>query len=221
MAWRSPLRLSRCRSVRPELAGRGAAPVRRARAASLCRRSGLSPAVASSCAATSGPDAEQGVESGCGGGHECSEPAGGLGAFGGEGCDALGQGAQGGGGGLGGVVEVVLVDGQVAAGGQQGGWGQAAELAPQGFRGGHDDGAELVERGGAGLDRAAAGHLQHADGFDRAGAEFGHGGGPSGQHRPGGCDRVDRVGLAQAATLGPVRGACQKDCVTVLTGLTS
>ncbi len=54
-AARSPPRLRRCRSVRPLLAGSGAAPHRCARAASERSRSGLSQAVASNCPATSGP----------------------------------------------------------------------------------------------------------------------------------------------------------------------
>ena len=51
----SPPRLSRCRSVRPELAGSGAAPHRCANDPSDRSRSGLSPAVTSSWPATSTP----------------------------------------------------------------------------------------------------------------------------------------------------------------------
>lgn len=48
LAWRSPPRPSRCRSVRPEEAGTGAAPHGVANAASVRRRSGLSPAATKS-----------------------------------------------------------------------------------------------------------------------------------------------------------------------------
>ena len=62
MAARSPPRLRRCRSVRPELAGMGAAPQRWARAASVRSRSGLSPAVVEQLPGDVGADAEQGAE---------------------------------------------------------------------------------------------------------------------------------------------------------------
>ena len=48
LAWRSPPRESRCRSVRPELTGMGAVPHRAANEAEERSRSGLSPAVISS-----------------------------------------------------------------------------------------------------------------------------------------------------------------------------
>jgi hypothetical protein len=55
LACRSPPRYSRCRSVRPEDTGIGAAPHSRAKDASDRSRSGLSPAVTSSCPAVSTP----------------------------------------------------------------------------------------------------------------------------------------------------------------------
>src|SRR5580704_8989407 len=55
LAWRSPLRLSRWRSCLPLLASIGEAPQRCAKAASSCRRSGLSPAVTNNAEAASGP----------------------------------------------------------------------------------------------------------------------------------------------------------------------
>lgn len=55
LAWRSPPRCSRCRSVRPQETGIGAAPHSRAKDASERSRSRLSPAVTSSCPAVSAP----------------------------------------------------------------------------------------------------------------------------------------------------------------------
>ena len=55
LAARSPPRLSRCRSVRPEDAATGEEPQSAAKDASVLRRWGLSPAVTRSCAATSVP----------------------------------------------------------------------------------------------------------------------------------------------------------------------
>jgi hypothetical protein len=55
---------------------------------------------------------------------------------------------------------------------------------------------QLVERGGAGLDRAAAGHAQRPDALHRAGAGLPCAARGAGQHRPGRGDRIDRIGLA-------------------------
>lgn len=55
LAWRCPPRLSRCRSVRPEEAGTGAAPHCAANAAFVPRYSGISPAVTKSPTAVSVP----------------------------------------------------------------------------------------------------------------------------------------------------------------------
>ena len=55
LAWRSPPREGRCRSVRPELTGIGAAPHRAANEAQERSPSGLSPAMISRLALMTGP----------------------------------------------------------------------------------------------------------------------------------------------------------------------
>ena len=65
------------------------------------------------------------------------------------------------------------------------------------MRGGDQQGYELVDGGGTGLD--GPGQVQDADRFDGSITGFGDRGGPPGDHRIGGGVGVQRVGLA----LGP------------------
>lgn len=58
--------------------------------------------------------------------------------------------------------------------------------------------------GGAGFDQLIAGFLEHSDGFDRAGAGAGCGGGVAGLDRGCGADRVFGVGFAGPAAFLPV-----------------
>src|SRR5439155_23851456 len=91
---------------------------------------------------------------------------------------------------------------QRRAGGEQGGRGQAGQTRAERGGGGDDEAVELVERRGAGLDRAGPHGAQHTDRLHDADAGLGGGGGIAGLHRGGGVDRILRVGLAFLPTFG-------------------
>ncbi|MFG2791851.1 hypothetical protein [Streptomyces sp. NPDC048419] len=76
-------------------------------------------------------------------------------------------------------------------------------LGADGVRRGDEDLPDLVEGGGAGLGGGPGGVVQSTDAGDAV--VLGRAGGPAGQS--GSCGRVgvDRIGLADAPTLGPVR----------------
>ncbi|ODA69324.1 hypothetical protein APS67_006533 [Streptomyces sp. AVP053U2] len=82
-----------------------------------------------------------------------------------------------------------------------------------GLRGGDEDVTDLIERGGAGLDRRAGGVVQGAYPKDRV--VLGSAVGSSGQGGAGGGVGVDRVGLAGAAAFGPVGAVDLDDLVSV------
>jgi len=79
------------------------------------------------------------------------------------------------------------------------------QLVTEMLDGADEQGLDLVDRGRGGLDGAVAGDRQCSQGFDGSLAVFGHGGGLPGEHGPSGGLSVDRVALAFAAAVGPVR----------------
>jgi hypothetical protein len=85
------------------------------------------------------------------------------------------------------------------------GSGQASQFLPQRLGGGDDQAAELVAGLGAGLDRAAAGHLQGPDRFHRAvtGFRLTRRLAVQGGQRGGDC--IGGIGLAAPAPRLPVR----------------
>jgi hypothetical protein len=82
--------------------------------------------------------------------------------------------------------------------------GQRPKAAAQRLRGAHDQTGELVAGGGAGLERAAAGHAQRADGLHAAIAPLGGACGRASQRGPCRCLGVDGIGLALAAAGAPI-----------------
>jgi hypothetical protein len=98
----------------------------------------LSPAVVSSCPATSGIGAEQVAGAGRDGGDDRGEPPVGDGDLGGECVDAGGERAQLGFGGLDRVGQVGGVDGQRGAPSQKGDRAEADQFGVQRFGGGGD-----------------------------------------------------------------------------------
>src|SRR5205823_5612181 len=80
-----------------------------------------------------------------------------------------GDGAQRGGGRGGGIVEVVVGGGQAGAAVDERGSGQTGQGGAQRLGCGGEQPVQLVRRGGAGLDRAAAADPQGPNRLDRAG----------------------------------------------------
>ena len=107
MAWRSPLRLSRCRWTRPLLAGTGATPHRWATAASEVIGSGLSPALVRSWPETSAPTPGRASRGGRDLADELRDVVIGVADLFAELLVASGESAQGGLGGLFGVAALV------------------------------------------------------------------------------------------------------------------
>ena len=93
----------------------------------------------------------------------------------------------------------------------QRGWGQRGQLVAQRWRGGHQDGSQLVHRRSAGLDRRGAGAAGDAQQLDWPVAGLRDGGGVVGQHRPGGGIGVDTVGLAAENMAGGPVGVVDID----------
>jgi hypothetical protein len=94
---------------------------------------------------------------------------------------------------------------ELGAGAGEVGLAQLAELGAERVVGFDEQALDLVERLGAGLDGAAAGHQQRPQFTDDAAAVFGDGGDLAGQHRAGGILGVDGVAFAAPAPPGPVR----------------
>ena len=113
-----------------------------------------------------------------------------------------GQAAQGVGGGGGHVGRRGV--GQVGAASDQRRAGQAGQGFAQCRVGADDDGFELVDGLGAGLDRGGAGQAEHAQHLHRPVAGLGGAVGSPGQDGVGGGDGVDGVGFAVAAAGGTV-----------------
>jgi hypothetical protein len=92
----------------------------------------------------------------------------------------------------------LAVDAEGGTASDQGGLGQARQRFAEVSWSAYKQAPELVQRGGAGLDRATAGDAQHSNGLHRAGARLRNPVGPSGQRGPRGRE-LERIGLALAA----------------------
>ena len=197
LAWRSPPRLRRWRVVWPLEAGRGLAPQRAAKDASLWRRWGLSPAAMRSAAAVSGPTPWAASRAGLAAAHRArSSPSrAAISALSAWWRLArlrsarLAADERVGGGGR----------SQAGAGVDEGAAAVAAEVVFERLGGGDEEAVDLVVCLCAGLDRGAARDGEHADRLDGAVVGFGHGGGVAGEGAARrGCG-VDGVGFADAA----------------------
>jgi hypothetical protein len=87
-----------------------------------------------------------------------------------QGVDTGGDRGEGGLGGLAGIAQAGVVSGQGGAAGDELDAVEAGQIVTQVLRCGGEQAVQLVERRGAGLDRAAAGHPQRPDRFDRSSA---------------------------------------------------
>ena len=207
---RSPPRLRRCRSVRPELAGMGATPQRWAKRGFAAEPVGVVAGGGEQLPGDLGADAEQGDQAWA----RCVATSGRepLSAWAISAVSAWTRPAMARSAAAGGLD-------RVGAGGSrrrrrsahrrdQLRPGQAASAAARSC-----SGAETI-RPWSWLSAAVrawtaprAGHPQRTDRLDRAGAGLRGAAGLAGQRRPGGGDRVDRVGLALAPAglaVGPV-----------------
>jgi hypothetical protein len=195
-AARSPPRLKRWRPVvRPEFTGSGATPHRWANAASCTSRFGLSPAVTSSCPATSVPTPSSATSPGGGLGHHDRKRLVELGDLLAEQQVAVGDAAQRSLGRCNGV-------GEVWTGTQPGGrhhqllTRQRPQGSSQRFGGADHQAAKLVAGGRAGLHRPPPGHPQRPDRLHAPIAALGNPGRRAGQRGPGSCLGVDGIRLA-------------------------
>ena len=205
LACRSPPRLSRYRFwVWPLLTGTGELPHRLANARSLLSRCGLSPAAISRVEAVSGPTPLQATSSGA---VAVVIRASRITTRSSWSCRswmrwASSRSARR-------VISRRLsssrADPERRAGRDQLPAWQVAQVGAQLFRCGQHQGAQLVDRLGAGLVRAALHDFQGAQRLDRAVVGLRCRGGLAGEHRPGRGDRVDHIGLAVAAPDLPVR----------------
>src|SRR5215218_4981981 len=205
LAWRSPPRLSRWRSVRPEDAGMGAVPHRCAKAASERSRWGLSPAVTSSWPAVSTPIPGRATRVGAAAATSSWSWRSSWSSSAWSCCQRRAR-----------VRSVVLVaavglvrgPGRIAAHNLTRALVLEAEQGLAQFLGGAVEHAvELLGGGHPGFEGAAAGHPQDPDHLHLALAGLGDSGGHPGQGGPGGSLGVDRVGLAVSsagAAVGPV-----------------
>jgi hypothetical protein len=108
-------------------------------------------------------------------------------------------------GGLDRVGEVGEVGAQPQAGVDELGGGQAAQLAAERFRCGHQQPDQGVRCSRLGFDGDVPGDSKHPDRLDRTGGQLGCAAGVAGQHRACGCFGVDWVALAALAQQPPVR----------------
>ncbi|MEU3513496.1 hypothetical protein ABZ733_37815 [Streptomyces longwoodensis] len=116
--------------------------------------------------------------------------------------DALGEHALRQVGGLGRRVlaSPIVGWGEACAGAEQLGIAQARQLLPQGEVGNDQDGFELVDRLGAGLDRGALGELEDPGAVHRTVAGLGPGPGAATEHGSRGGLSVERVRLPEQPT---------------------
>jgi hypothetical protein len=121
-----------------------------------------------------------------------------------EDLDPTGQRGDRGGGASGDRVSG-LGRAQLGRFGDQDGDAEASEPRTKLVRGANDQMAHLDERGGAGHSGRALGHHECSDGLDCTVFGLGDGGGPSTEGGPSCLDGVERIGLAAATTLGPIR----------------
>ena len=201
LAARSPPRLRRWRSVRPELAGMGAAPQRCGEGGFAAQPVGVVAGGGQQLAGDLGADARTGR-----GGRARSVVDEGAQRVSASVISAVrcwqrrARRAQRRLGGLDRVGQVGRVDGRAAQASTSGGWAGRRVRLRSGFGGGDDQAVELVDRGGAGLDRAARGR-RAARGWPRprrCGSSACRSARPDRAARAAAIG-VDRVGLAFAA----------------------